>query len=71
MSNDELFRDAEFIASEAELHQRKNEPLNTELRCYIQPHTMERLREMVEERKTSTDVVVNMALRALLYDQGF
>ena len=63
--------DAEFIASEAELKQRRNEPLNTELRCYIQAHTMERLAELVKERKSSIDIEVNMALRALLYDQGF
>lgn len=70
--NNEMEEAHEYDEAEAELERRsKEELLNKKLTCWIQPNVMERLQEFVEERQTSINVAVNLAIQAMLYDQGY
>lgn len=71
LQDDDLSEKMENAIDEAELALMQSEPLNTELRTHIRPSTARRLAQYCREHRSSSSVVVEVALAAFLYDQGY
>ena len=67
----DIAADLEYLRAETELREHEDDPLDTELRVFIQPFTLERLRRY-QQRQGEDDLgsLVNEILASFLYSQG-